>query len=155
MGVPPDGRLPESLSTYWPCLGHRGLTAYPSRTVRQYKCLKIAQKLETYQVKHLKNTILQSLPQTSDQVLTQNTGREQHDARVELEFHLTEALPGTPGRVQCLPFMGIGPSCLIQNSQHTNGGMYVTHENNGNLTNQMLQPQYVYVKITHMYLLSS
>lgn len=155
MGVPPDGRLPGSLPTYWPCLGHSGLTACPSRTVRQYKCLKKAQQLETYWVKHLGSTVLQSLPQKCGQVLTWNTGRKQHDARAELEFHLTGALPGAPGRLQCLPIMGTGPSCLIQNSQPINGGMYVTHECDGNLTNQMLQSQHGYINITHMYLLST
>lgn len=42
MGVPPDGRLPGILPTYWPCWGHRGLTSCPSGTVRQYKHLKKA-----------------------------------------------------------------------------------------------------------------
>lgn len=153
MGVPPDDRLPGSLPTYWPCLGHRGLTACPRGTVRQYKYLKKAQQLGTYWVKHLRST-LQSLPQKCDQVLTWNTGRKQHVARAELQFHLTEALPGALGKEQCLLIMGTGPSCLIQNSQHINGGTYVTHGYNGDLTNQMLQSQHVYMQITHIYLVS-
>lgn len=40
MGVPPDGRLPESLPTCWPYLGHKGLTTCSNGTVRQYKRLK-------------------------------------------------------------------------------------------------------------------